>query len=288
MDHIQPFQIEALSIRGRFVRLGETYRRVLHGHDYPPLVARILGEAVVLAGLLSSGLKFQGRFTLQIQADGAISLAVVQVTSEGGLRGYARFDADRVDGLPLDAPLARSMGKGHMAFTVEQKGKTERYQGITELAESSLSDCAGRYFQQSEQIDTATMLVCDGGAVAAGIMLQRLPDQNVILPDEFETADDAWRHGVILMSSLTAPELLDEQLGPESLLYRLYHEEGVRVYNPLPLSHQCRCSRDNIRRTLASFPRSELEELKEQGVITVTCEFCKSDYSFGDKDLVDL
>ncbi len=290
-DLVQPFRIEAADLRGRMVRMEEVFSQVLAVRAYPSPVAHLLGEALCLAALLAATLKYDGNFTLQAQGDGPIRMLLVDVGSDGGMRAHARFDGDAFARDPMgEGTIARLFGGGHLAFTVDQGPDTERYQGITELTGNSLADCAHAYFRQSDQLQTAIKLAavlaedgCSGRA--AGLMIQRLPDDD---EEIYRTNDgeENWRKSVILMSSLGAGELLDPDLGINQILYRLYHQDGVRVYRPRDLAFACRCSRRKVVRTLAAFPPAELADMRtEEGTIVATCEFCQTDYVFTDDDL---
>lgn len=287
-DYVQPFQIEAAGVRGRLVRLGSAVDAVMESHSYPAPVASMLAETLAMTAVLASGLKYDGVFTLQMHGDGPVGLMVADLTSDGSMRGYARFDARRLNtaGPGPEAPVPKLLGAGHMAFTVDQGPETDRYQGITSLEGPTLTDCAHTYFRQSEQLDTALSLCTSDMSMpnrrAAALMIQRLPPEG---PLDLEAEDD-WRRAVILMSSATPAEMLEPTLGPSALLYRLFHEDGVRVYRQRPLRHHCRCSRTRVERTLRAFPRAELEEMAEDGVIRVTCEFCKAEYVF-DEEAMD-
>jgi molecular chaperone Hsp33 len=284
-DHIQPFQIEAPGLRGRLVRLGPAVDSVLTGHDYPAPVAATLAEAMAMGAVLASGLKYDGIFTLQLQGDGPVRLMIVDITSGGDMRGYARFDADRLASTARasEGLVPRLFGAAHMAFTVDQGPGTERYQGITSLEGATLSDCCHAYFRQSEQLQTAIRLcasdMSESGKEprAAALMIQRLPGESELHAEE---AEDDWRRAVIMMSSATASELLEPSLSSSDILFRLFHEDGVRIYRQRRLRHHCRCSREKVERTLRAFPLAELETMIENGVIRVTCEFCKTDYLF--------
>ncbi len=288
-DLVQPFQIENLHLRGRLVRLGSALDDILTPHGYPPAVAAILAETVTLAAVLSSGLKFDGVFTLQTQSDGPVGLMVADITSDGAMRGYARVDEGRLGGLEAGdgpsraiGPVPRLLGAGHLAFTVDQGPDTERYQGITELTGATMADCAHTYFRQSEQLDTAIMLTSGtGGARAAALMLQRLPSGS-------EASQDDWHHAVAMMSSLTAGELLDAALTPSQVLYRLFHQDGVRVFRQRTLRAQCRCSKEKVITTLKSFPKEEILSLRKDGKVIVTCEFCKTEHVFDELALEGL
>lgn len=282
-DIVQPFQIEGPGLRGRLVRLGSAVDTVLKRHDYEPPVAALLAEALALAAALSAALKYEGIFTLQIKGDGPVRMMVADVTSDGALRGYADVKGD----LPseadiLAAPVPRLIGAGHLAFTVDQGSHTERYQGIVELTGASLAECVHHYFEQSEQFGAVMQLAAgrnDAGLWRAGaMMLQRLPDHEPIII--LEERDEAWRRAVILMSSVTGEELLDRDLAPADLLFRLFHEDGVRIYGPQELAFGCRCSRERAEHILGSLPRAEVEALYEDGRITVTCQFCNAAESF--------
>ncbi len=287
-DHVQPFQVEALGVSGRVVRLGPALAAVIDAHDYPSPVRDLLGQTVALAAALASALKYDGVFTLQMQGDGPAGLMMADVTSAGGIRAYARIDAGRLADDPgAGAPVPALLGSGHMAFTVDQGPQTERYQGITELTGATMADCAHAYFRQSEQLETAIMLAArgDGPAAAGALMIQRLP----FSPEQSEEdAAEAWRRAVILMSSLTASELLDPALATDRLLYRLYHQDGIRVTAGRPLFQSCRCTRERVERTLASFPRVEVEDMAENGTVNVTCEFCRKEYLFDEDQVAAL
>jgi molecular chaperone Hsp33 len=285
-DFIRPFQIEALGIRGRAVRLSRAADEIIQKHAYPEPVARLLAEMLTVAAALASALKYEGVFTLQTKSEGAVRLMVVDVTSAGAMRGYAQFDAEAVAALPQDASLPRLLGGGYLAFTVDQGEDTDRYQGIVELIGVNLVECVQHYFRQSEQLQAGFKLAVSkpGNHWHSGvIMLQRLPreDQSSVT----EVDDEAWRRAMTLLASCTSKELLDEDLPIDDLLYRLFHEDGVRVFKGQTLRAQCRCSRDRVSSVLRSLPRSELAELETEGALEVTCEFCNSKYRFTLADL---
>ncbi len=282
-DMIQPFHVDALGVNGRVVRLGPVLDRLVAPHSYPPAVADLLSQVVVLAVTLSSVLKFDGVFTLQVQGNGPVGLVMADVTSAGGVRSYARYDADRLAEIDASgsqgAPVPALLGSGYLAFTVDQGPDTERYQGITELTGATLADCAHDYFRQSEQLETAILLASDADPLVAGaIMVQRLPGRRGADKD---AAEEDWRRAVILMSSLSSGELLDPAITTDRLLYRLYHQDGVRVTDGRAVEQTCRCSREKVANTLRSFPQAEIEDMAEDGKVTVTCEFCGTDYVFG-------
>ena len=290
-DMIQPFKIEGQAIRGRFVRLGPLVQEILSRHDYPRPVAQMLAEMLALAATLAATLKYDGVFTLQTKGDGPIRLMVADITSGGDVRGYAQFDAERLAKLgdgSLSVP--RLLGAGYLAFTVDQGSHTERYQGIVELIGATLVECMHHYFQQSEQFDAAIRVAVgapkqDGESWrASALMLQRLPP-GATAADEVE---ESWRRALVLMASGRNAELLDPNLGPNDLLYRLFHEDGVRVFTPSRLQAGCRCSRERVERVIRSLPPAEVDELKVGGKLSVTCEFCNSSYDFNEQDLAAL
>jgi molecular chaperone Hsp33 len=280
-DFIRPFQIEALGIRGRAVRLSRAADEIVHKHAYPEPVARLLTEMLTVSAALASALKYEGVFTLQTKSEGAVRLMVVDVTSSGDMRGYAQFDAEAVAALPPDASLPRLLGGGYLAFTVDQGEDTDRYQGIVELIGADLVECIQHYFQQSEQLKAGfkVAITRQNERWHSGvIMLQRLPREDRSTAAEVD--DEAWRRAMTLLASCTSKDLLDENLPIDDLLYRLFHEDGVRVFKGQSLQAQCRCSRNRVGSVLRSLPRDELKELETDGALEVTCEFCNSKYRF--------
>lgn len=296
---VLPFQIDAQGLRGRLVRLGGALDAILTRHDYPAPVAQLLGEALVLAAALAATLKYDGVFTLQTKGDGPVAMMVADVTTAGAMRGYAQVDRDKLQAALArpgpsieDDPVPRLLGAGYLAFTVDQGADTERYQGIVELTGATLSDCMHHYFRQSEQFQAAINLAV--GQVEAGgskrwrggaVMIQRLPDAHGADLDENE---EGWRNAMVMMASSTRRELLDAALPPEALLYRLFHESGVRVYREKLVNDSCRCSRDRVVGMLRGLPRDDLADLKIDGQFVVTCEFCNRHYPIteGELDMV--
>ncbi len=285
---ILPFQVESAALRGRFVRTGPLVTEALSRHNYPEPVALLLAELLVLTTLLGSALKFDGVFTLQTTGKGPVSILVADMTSEGDLRAYAQFDRDRLDVPgPSLSPVPALLGEGHLAFTVDQGPDTERYQGIVALEGSTLTDCIHHYFRQSEQIDAAIKVALthtpEDGITrwqAGGIMIQRLPGEGPAPELTRADADESWRDAVTLMGSSRPDELTDPALAPDQLLYRLFHEPGVRAFPCQLVRAGCRCSRDRVARTLEAFPREEVMDLMDDGIVAVRCEFCGENYDF--------
>lgn len=296
-DVILPFQIGGGAVRGRLVRLGPAVDAILAGHAYPEAVGRLLAETLALAAALAGSLKYDGIFTLQAQGEGAITLLVADVTSAGDLRGYARFDEAKLQAAvaadPHPArPVEALLGKGYLAFTVDQGANTDRYQGIVELDGATLAEVADHYFDTSEQLPTSVKLavgapVGERGWVASALMIQRMPASSSNAPILVaEEAGEFWNRVAILLGSMTEREMLDEALPGEKLLYRLYHAEQLQPFAEKELRANCRCSRDRVASTLRSFPRHEVEDLKDdKGEVVVTCEFCRTAYAFGASDL---
>src|SRR5258708_4977674 len=276
-DAVLPFEVASLDLRGRLTRLGPALDDVLTKHDYPPAVGKLLGEAIVLTTLLGSSLKFDGRFILQTQTDGPVSFLIVDFQAPDRLRAYARFDAARLkEGLDSGALL----GKGHLAMTIDQGPDMSRYQGMVALDGGSLEDAAHEYFLRSEQIPTRVRLAVgeewrggEGGGPkhrwrAGGILLQFLPKaperarQADLHPGDAPEGsvthtieeDDAWVEGQSLISTVQDIELIDPDLSGERLLYRLFHDRGVRVFPPLPLRPPFSCSPPPLPPLLAHFP----------------------------------
>jgi molecular chaperone Hsp33 len=304
-DAVLPFEVNALDLRGRLTRLGPALDDILTRHDYPAPVGKLLGEAIVLATLLGSSLKFDGRFILQTQTDGPVSFMVVDFQAPDRLRAYARYDAARLKEVQGAGSL---LGKGHLAMTVDQGPDMSRYQGLVTLDGGGLEEAAHEYFLRSEQIPTRVRLAVgeewrgDGGPKggikhrwrAGGMLLQFLPKaperaRQADLhpgdaPEGMEThevvEDDAWVEGQSLISTVEDVELIDPELSGERLLYRLFHERGVRVFNPLSLQAKCSCSRDAVSAMLKSFAPQDRADMVKDDKVVVTCEFCSSVYQF--------
>jgi len=312
-DTILPFEVAPLDLRGRVVRLGPVVDTILTGHDYPAPVARLLGEAIVLGIMLGSSLKFEGRFILQTQTDGPIRMLVVDFTTPDRLRACARFDKNRVaEAIAAGTTDAGAMlGRGHLAMTIDQGGDMNRYQGLVALEGGTLEDAAHEYFLRSEQIPTRVRLAVgeefrgDGGPKhrwrAGGMLLQFVPraPERARVPDldpgdapegttpHVMAEDDAWVEGRSLIATVEDVELLDSDVSAERLLYRLFHERGVRVFRDMAVRAQCSCSRDGVDAMLRRFSQDDRDHMVENGVISVTCEFCNATYVFEPADVAD-
>lgn len=282
-DLIQPFLIEESGLRGRLIRMGPTVSDVIGRHDLPPAVQSLMAEFVVLASALSAALKFDGIFTLQAKGNGPVSLMAADVTTDGGVRAYASVGDDVPDETEINgSPVPRLFGAGYLAFTVDQGEHAELYQGIVELQGATLIDCVHHYFQQSDQFSAAITMAAEkdgkGGWRAGALMLQRLPEDE--LSFRKEEMDEAWRRATILMSSCEKSELTSATLSAHQLLFRLFHEDGVRVFDALPLQFSCRCSRDRGEGILKMLSAEEIEDYKVDGHISIKCEFCSTEEWF--------
>lgn len=304
-DQVVPFQVEGLDARGRAVQLGPMLDAILGRHDYPEPVARLLAEAITLTVLLGTSLKFDGKFIVQTQSDGPVDMLVADFATPDGLRAYARYDEKALAEAVAEGRLEPQelLGGGILAFTIDQGPQMQRYQGIVELNGATLEEIACAYFRQSEQIPTevrlaAAQLYAPGGSGhhwrAGGVVLQFLPESEERIrqadlpggdvPDDVEEIeheeDEDWLEAKALMETIGDDELADPQVGSERLLYRLFHERGVRVFEPVAVRDKCSCSRDKIRSVLDGFDEDELAESIENGRISVKCEFCSTDYTF--------
>ncbi len=283
-DIVSAFQIADQPVRGRIARMGAMVDDILTRHDYPEPVAELLGEAVVLAALVGSSLKFDGRLIMQAQGDGPVSFVVADYDTSGALRGYCRFDPDRVAEVSkgFARPGAKTLlGGGVFVMTVDQGADMERYQGITPIEGETLALCAEHYFAQSEQTPTRVRLAVGRAPAASGRAWRAggLLLQNIAEDEARGSTHETWRTAQALFETLGEDELIDADLAPQRLLYRLFHEEGVRLFEPQILKAFCRCARERIETVIQSFPQEEQAEMIEaDGKIRVTCEYCSRTY----------
>lgn len=290
-DKVISFRIEGTDFRGQIVKLGDAVDQVLSRHDYSAPVSKLLGEALVLTALLGASLKFDGKLILQIQGDGPVRLLVCDYATDGFLRGYARVD-DKKGELREQAPLSDLLGKGHLALTVDQGLDKERYQGIVALEGDTLADCALGYFAQSEQIPTllslsVAELFIPGESKAwraGGLLVQLLPGDDDI-NSAIDQPNDDWDRISAFMTTIEKHELIDPLLTSQDLLYRLFHEDGVRVFAPKHVAFSCSCNREKIGRLLQTFGVEERQDMLEDNLIKVRCEFCNTSYEFDPETL---
>lgn len=306
-DHVVPFDVDGLDVRGRAVQAGPMLDQILTRHDYPEPVSRLLAEVIALTVMLGSSLKFEGKFIVQTRSDGPVDLLVADFTTPGSVRAYARYDEERLrEAMDADRISPEELlGSGVLALTIDQGVHMQRYQGIVQLDGSTLEDVARTYFRQSEQIPTEVRLGVariqvpgEKGMVeswrAGGMLLQFMPgamgrSRMADLPggdDDPEDHgnghpdDDSWQEALALLHTVQDDELLDPSVGTERLLYRLFHEQGVRVYEGVDIIDECSCSREKIKSILGGFTAEEITESTEEGAIRVSCEFCSQEYVF--------
>ncbi|MCW2282725.1 molecular chaperone Hsp33 [Rhodoblastus acidophilus] len=295
-DAVLPFAVEALDMRGRIARLGPALDTILTRHAYPAPVAKLLGEAAALCVLLGTTLKDEGRFQLQTRTDGVVDLLVVDFDAPDRLRAFARFDAKKLAAL-AEGDREHLLGRGHLAFTVEQGGENARYQGIAPVEAGSLEQAALSYFTQSEQIPSFVRLavgqvVTPQGSQwrAGGLLAQFLPSsperqrmadfhpgdapEGHVVPEFSE--DDSWTEARLLAATVEDHELLDPGLSSADLAWRLFNERGVTVFTARTLRQACRCSDARIEEMLRNFTQAERDDMVHDGRITVTCEFCST------------
>jgi len=283
-DIVAPFQIETRPVRGRIVRLGAAVDEILTRHAYPEPVANLLGEACALAALVGASLKFEGRLIVQAQGDGPVAYVVADYDTSGSLRGYCRFDAARVAAASegFARPGAGALlGKGAFVMTIDQGPDTERYQGVTDIEGETLALAAETYFSRSEQTPTRVRLAVGQIDVGDGLHWRAggLLIQNIAEDDARGPTEDAWITAQALFETVGEDELVDPTVAASTLLWRLFHEDGVRVFQATPITAFCRCSRERIVEVLTSFPQTERAAMVEpDGRIRVTCEYCARTY----------
>jgi molecular chaperone Hsp33 len=286
IDLVLPFQIDALDVRGRAVRLGPLLNEILQAHDYPAPVALLLAEALALTALLGSMLRDDsGQVTLQARGDGPVTLLVCDYLVPGQLRGYCSFDATKIAGIDAQSRLETLCGKGYFALTMDQKDTDERYQGIVPLEGENISALAATYFRNSEQLPTLCKLDAryDGIKnmwVAGGVLIQHLP-QGEEGNERLSVAEDHphWAHARALAETISGNELTDPSLSLEDLLWRLYHETPPRVFTAKTMQKGCRCSIDRVKSVLRQFSMEELMDMREpDGTFKMNCAFCSKDW----------
>ena len=304
-DVVVPFAVEPLDIRGRAVHLGPMLDSILKRHEYPQDIAFLMGEMIALAVLLGTSLKFEGNFILQTQSDGPVSLAVVDFSTPDSIRAYARYNKEDFEvALKAGKTTPRDLlGEGIMAMTIDHGADMQRYQGIVKLDGISLEEAAHEYFKQSEQIPTRIKLsvaqilrASEDGTVtetswrAGGILAQFLPEseeriKHRDLPSGAEdeednfSPDDAWVTASALMDTVGDDELTDPQINIERLLYRLFHEHGVRVFEGTQVLDKCTCSREKVVALVSTFKDNPDKPLKPDEEFTTVCEFCSTSYT---------
>ena len=287
-DVLHRFQLENLHVRGEWVSLGESWREIQKTADYPKPVKQVLGEALVAISLLADSLKFDGSLIMQILGTLPLSMLVVQASSDGAIRGLANWQGD----IPQEASFRDLFGEatGTMVISVEpNSNQGERYQSLVSLEGDSLAECFTQYFSQSEQLNTRLWMAVDD-QFAAGLMLQSLPEENI------QHQAEGWNRATILADTIRNIELVE--LDAQELLYRLYHEEDLRLYDAKMIRFECTCSQEKIEHTIRTIGKGEADSIiKERGNIEINCDFCNTKYVldsidvtrlFSDADVTDI
>lgn len=301
-DTVAAFQLHTRPVSGRIVRLGAVIDEILSAHNLPMSVAALLGEAVVLAVLIGDSLKFKGRLIVQasgananpggLGGEGAVSFVVADYAVGEGVRGFARFDARRVAALEAEhgpRPGAEVLlGAGAFAMTIDQGSDMDRYQGVVALDGPTLAACAEHYFAQSEQVPTRIRLavgqhMLPGGETrwrAGGAILQRIAGDDARGHDAHAFAD-----AQVLFDTVEDDELLDPGVPAERLLFRLFHEDGVRLQEARTVLKRCTCERERLARILAGFPAEDRDDMVKDGAVVMTCEYCNRDWRFSEAEI---
>lgn len=287
-DVIVPFQIADTAVRGRIVRLAGAIDEILSAHAFPDPLSALLGEAISLTAMMGASLKFDGKLIFQAQGDGPVSMLVADYAADGAVRGTAKAKSPA-----LPRGMKALLGKGAVVMTIDQGPDMERYQGVTPIEGETLAEAAAAYFMQSEQLPTVVKLAvgriqAPGEAErwrAGGLMAQFVPSEGgtrergeaMRLSAE---DDETWERARAFIETTQDDELLDPSISAETLLYRLFHEDGVRVFDPQPLRAACACNRGKIEAVLSRYSEDDLRDMVEDGEISVTCEFCRRRYRF--------
>ncbi len=276
-DQLHRYLFENFAVRGELVTVSDTWQQMLANHDYPQPVQNLLGEMLVATSLLTATLKFEGDITVQLQGDGPLSLAVINGNNQQQLRGVARFSED----FPASATLKEMVGNGYLVITISPK-EGERYQGVVGLEGETIAECLEDYFVRSEQLPTRLFIrlgESDGKPAAGGMFLQVLPAQ--------DTQADDFTHLATLTETIKAEELLS--LPAQEVLWRLYHEEEVTLYEPQDVSFSCSCSRERCAAALKTLPQEEIDTiLEEDSEIDMHCDYCGNHYIFNAMDIAEI
>ncbi|WP_242096164.1 Hsp33 family molecular chaperone HslO [Sphingomonas sp. CROZ-RG-20F-R02-07] len=282
-DRALGFAIPLRHARGRIVRLGPTLDTILSAHAYPPAIEALLAEALTLCALIGSTLKdAAGQLTMQTRSDSGVVQLLVCDYRGGELRGYIQYDADKLAEAPENPTLFALFGQGYLAITFDMETSGERYQGIVPLDGETLSAAAQSYFIQSEQIPSLVRVGidkrADGTTIAGGLFLQHLPegeDGRERLHTKLDHPE--WEHVAALGLTMGADELAAPEIALETLVWRLFNEEDVRVLATTGLARGCRCTAEHIAGVLAKFGVEERREMADaDGMIRVDCAFCAS------------
>ena len=286
-DRLLKFAFTGARVRGELVQLDAAWREMTAHRRYPPPVMRVLGEMVAAAALLATNIKFNGALVMQVYGDGPLQLLVVECQPDLALRATAKVRDEAIaDDISLRDLLNRG-GRGRFSITLDPREPLpgqQPYQGIVALEGDSVAEVLQTYMRHSEQLETRLWLASNDTA-AAGLLLQRLPNDGGL--EVAPANDNAWEHVVALAHTVTAEELLN--LSPDDVSHRLFWQESLENYPPLTPRFQCTCSRERISRMMVSLGQDEVDSIiAEQGLVTVTCEFCGREYSFDPVDVAHL
>lgn len=289
-DTVLPFQLDNSDIRGRVARLDTALERVLMRHDYPPVIEALVAEAALLTAMIGQTIKLRWKLSIQIRGDGPARLIATDYyapESEGAparIRAYASFDKERLD---LGGPGFPQIGKGYFAILIDQGPDMTPYQGITPIAGRSLSDCAEAYFEQSEQLPTRFELSFGRATLpgqpekwrAGGVMVQHMPQASGTSPRERDAITEDWNRTNLLLDTVEELELIGPNVQPPDLLFRLFHEESPRVYDPQAVHFGCSCSEDKVRQSLSIYSAKDIATMTTpEGTVTADCQFCGAHY----------
>ena len=291
-DVVAAFQLEGRPVSGRVVSFGSVVDKVLSAHDYPDPVAALLADALMIAALVGASLKFDGKLILQASGPGAVRLLVAHYTSEGGVRGYAKIDEEAYKTLALDN---RRLGAGallsgaHLAMTIDRGPEFNSYQSLVPVEGDTLAAAAEAYFEQSEQVPTRIRLAVARVQAAGEDVKWRARGaimQQIASDDARGDTGEAWENARALFETVALDELVDPRVSIGELLYRLFHEDGVRLAHGTDITPHCTCERARILSTIASFPATEIEGMADNaGEVRVTCEFCAKDFVFANDEV---
>lgn len=279
-DIVAAFQVDGHAARGRIARMGAVLDDIVSAHDHPRAVKRLTGEAVLLAALVGDSLKFEGRLIIQANGDGPVGFVVAEWQSDGSVRGFAQYKGGAViDG----AGVPELLGKGAFAMTIDPGAEMERYQGVVALEGDTLAHCAERYFEQSEQTPTRIKLAVGenlqpGGGViwrGGGAVLQQVASDDVR-----GDAGADWNHCRALFETIADDELIDPDMSAATLIYRLFHEDGARLFEPRRLTKHCPCNRARLLDILSRFSAEDQADMEKDGQIAMTCEYCNRLFEF--------
>jgi len=284
-DLAAAFQVDGHAARGRIVRMGGVLDSIISAHDHPPAVRRLVGEAVLLAALVGDSLKFEGRLIIQASGDGPVQFVVAEWNSGGGVRGMAQYSGDPVS---ADAGIPGLLGTGSFAMTIDPGEGMERYQGVVALEGDRLGQCAERYFEQSEQTPTRIRLAVGENVQTGGNSIWRGGGsilQQIASDEARGDASADWDHCRALFETIADDELIDPDISAATLVYRLFHEDGARLFKPKTLTKHCPCNRERLAEILARFSAEDQAEMEKDGKIGMTCGYCNRLFEFNPAEI---